>query len=68
MMVEHQTSTDDPIGAYAREPPPVFSQVHLPDRTKLNLEYLKSLPGILKISTSVSVTYIVNFLHETIIL
>ena len=58
MMAEHQTVTDDPIGAYARAPPPVFSQVHLPERSRLNTDYLKSLPGILKITTIVSTTYV----------
>ena len=56
-MMTPQTSTDDPIGAYAREPPPIFSQIHLPETTRINTEYLKSLPGILKITTIVSTIY-----------
>ena len=54
MMNEHQASTDDPIGAYAAGSPPVFSQVHIPERSRLNVDYFKSIPGILKISTIVS--------------
>ena len=54
MMTEHRTSTDDPIGAYAREAPPIFSQIHIPEKNKINLEYIKSLPGIMKILSIVS--------------
>jgi len=57
MMTAHRTSTDipdDPIGAYARESPPVFSQIHVPEISKINTGYLKSLPGILKLTTIVS--------------
>ena len=53
-MMTPQTSTDDPIGEYAREPPPTFSQMYLPETSRINTEYLKSLPGILKITTIVS--------------
>ena len=55
MMAEHRTSTDDPIGAYAREAPPIFSQVHIPEKHKINVEYIKSLPGIMKILAIVSI-------------
>ena len=57
MMTAHRTSTDipdDPIGAYARQSPPVFSQIHVPEISKINTGYLKSLPGILKLTTIVS--------------
>ena len=56
-MMTPQNSTDDPIGAYARESPPVFSQIHLPETPRLNTEYLKSLPGVMKITTIVSMAY-----------
>jgi len=55
-MAAHRTSTDipdDPIGAYARESPPIFSQIHVPEISKINTEYIKSLPGILKLTTIV---------------
>ena len=51
---EHQAPTDDPIGAYATGAPPVFSQVHSPERGRINAGYLKSIPGILKMSIMVS--------------
>jgi len=57
MMTALRTSTDipdDPIGAYARQSPPVFSQIHVPEISKINTGYLKSLPGILKLTTIVS--------------
>ena len=55
MMTEHRTSIDDPIGEYARETPPIFSQVHIPEKSKINAEYIKSLPGIMKILAIVSI-------------
>ena len=48
MMSEHYGNTDDPIGAYAAEQPPVFLQVHVPPRSGPNFEYLKSISGVLK--------------------
>ena len=49
-MTEHQTTSDDPIGAYAAGSPPVFEQMHVPERSAVNLEYLRSVPGILTVS------------------
>ena len=70
MMTAHRTSTDipdDPIGAYARESPPVFSQIHVPEISKINAGYLKSLPGILKLTTIVSCNlfFIIDVTEQT---
>ena len=70
MMTAHRTSTDipdDPIGAYARQSPPVFSQIHVPEISKINTGYLKSLPGILKLTTIVSCHFfIIDVTEQTL--
>lgn len=52
-MREQQTSSEDPIGSYATMSPPTFVQVQVPTRSRVNVEYLKSIPGILKCTAAV---------------